>query len=170
MRFIELSRIDCQQDKDCETSFSDSNMMCINTRCVCSIGYRLVQDPADSNIKCVKSRGGSVLKYPTGCEIPACEFILYLFVFELGTSGQRLVSVVFVTDHRFYIREYYQIVFNEDKIKFLVDADDNMRVVLDDRFYKLYRNLTLQDGYKIRTSRDVNNEDGSQSRAQRRPR
>lgn len=160
MRFVELGRIDCLQDKDCQTTFLDLNMECVSFKCQCMLGYRLAQDSVDLKIKCFKSSGGSVLKFPQSCEMPACEFMLYMFVFDLPSSSQslppqRLVSVTLITDHSYYIREFYQIVFSEDKIKVFLDQDDTLRVILDDRFYKLYRNLALQDGYKIRTSRDT---------------
>lgn len=141
-------------------------MLCIRQKCVCTTGYRLLQVP-NFAVKCIKAIGGSTLKYPQNCEAPTgCDFHLSFFVFQAPSDDssvpppsppQRYASITLITDVRHYINEYYQVVLNEEKIKFFVDNDGIMRVVLDEKFNKFYKSLAQQDGYRIRVSREAGN-------------
>lgn len=158
--FYEINHIECMQNKDCQSTFLDLNMLCVNQTCVCSLGYRIVQDPVNFKVKCLKAIDGAELKYPQGCDVTFCEFHLLLFVFDLGSllpspplTPQRVISLTLITDHHFYLREFYQVIFNDEKLKFFIDNNDIMTVVLGEKFFKLYRTLSQIDSLKGRSSK-----------------
>lgn len=156
-------RISCEKNEDCQTTFAEVNMACVDFRCVCVMGYRIWQDPLDYQIKCAKATSGAQLKYPKACEFPACELQYHLFVFEDALTQQRHVSISLITDHHFYSNESIQVLFNDNKLKFFVDNNDKLRVVLGDRFNALCKtlyataNVRADGGFKnvVRARRDA---------------
>lgn len=132
-------------------------MLCLFQKCTCVDGYRLIQDPKTLKVKCLKATSGAELRYPQNCEIPYCEIVIYIFVFEIPNSSpsQRLASFTVVTDNHHYISEYYQLYIEEERLKFFIDHQETLRLILDGKFYAMYRELAQKEGYLFRFSRDV---------------
>lgn len=154
MSFVELSKVNCKQDRDCQTSFRDAQMTCINQKCVCTFGYRLFQ--ANNSLVCRKASSAAVIRMPQMCNMPYCDLRLTLLQFKDPMSGQLYLTLNLVTDHYYYLNEYFQLlVQNTNRLKFFIDKDDRMRLLLDGRFQTLFRALANESGFHLNKTNPV---------------
>lgn len=154
LNFTELNNIECRQDKDCQGTFLDLKMMCLQQKCACEVGFRLVNDSVDSKIKCIKAISSSLISLPQMCEIPFCDFQFMMYIFE-PKQGERLASINLISDHYFYLHEYFEIKINEEKLRIFIDNnEEKARLVLSENFKKMYKNLSEKDGFELSQSQN----------------
>jgi hypothetical protein len=160
MSFIELSKVSCGQNKDCMTTFLDSKMRCWQQKCVCDVGYRLLQ--FGTKLVCSRAKSSSILRVPQQCELPQCDIVLYMFLFK-DQFNNSLVSMRITSDHYLYLQEYFQVVLNGESLKVLVDAEDKLRLVLYGKLKDLYRAQAQQNGFRLNRTRRSHDDDAFQA-------